>query len=66
MAELEHCEIKCASCGFHVYRDIWKPNNEHEQWNVYDPFAMAFKVKSVAMLAITVIAQVPREISRFC
>ena len=27
---------------------------------------MAFKVKSVAMLTITVIAQVPREISRFC
>ena len=52
MAELERFEIKCASLGFHVYRDTWKPKLSqlfevfHEQGNVHDPFATAFKVKS--------------------
>ena len=55
MAELERFEIKCASRGFHIYRDIWKPKPQllevfHEQGNIYDPFAMAFAVKSAAML----------------
>ena len=51
VAELERFEIKCASRGFHVYRDIWKPKLSqllevfHEQGNVHDAFAMAFKVK---------------------
>ena len=72
MAELERFKIKCASRGFHVYRDIWKPKLSrllevfHEQGNVYDPFAMAFKVKSAAMLTKAVLGHTPRKISRFC
>ena len=59
MAELESFKIKCASRGFHVYRDFCKPN-------IHDLFAMAFKVKSAAMLTKAVIGHIPREISRFC
>ena len=72
MVELERLEIKYASSGFHVYKDIWKPTLSqlleifHEQRNVYDPFAMAFKVKSAAMLTKSVIGHIPRDISRFC
>ena len=72
MAELERFEIKCASSGFHVYRHIWKPKLPellqvfHEQGNVHDPFAMAFKVKSAAMSTKAVIGHTPREISQFC
>ena len=63
MAELERFKIKCASRVFHVYRDIWKQKLSqvlHEQGNVYDPFAMAFKLKSAAMLTKAVIADTPR------
>ena len=72
MVELERFEIKYAPRGFHVYKDIWKPKLSqllevfHEQGNVYDPFAMAFKVKSAAMLTKSVIGHIPRNISRFC
>ena len=72
MVELERFEIKYAPRGFHVYKDIWKPKLSqllevfHEQGNVYDPFAMAFKAKSAAMLTKSVIGHIPREISRFC
>ena len=72
MAELERFEIKCVSRGFHVYRDIWKAKLSkllevlHEQGNVHDPFATAFKVKSTAILTKTVIGHIPRQISRFC
>ena len=66
MAELDCFEIKCASRLFHVYRDIWKQKLSqvlkvfHEQGNVHDPFAMAFKLKSAAMLTKAVIADIPR------
>ena len=33
---------------------------------IHDPFAMAFKVKSAAMLTKSVIGHILREISRFC
>ena len=72
MTELERFKIKCASRGFHVYRDIWKSKLSqllevfHEQGNVHDPFAMAVKVKSAAMLTKAVIDHIPREISWFC
>ena len=72
VAELERFEIKCASRGFHVYRDIWKPKLSqllevfHEQGNVHDPFAMVFKVKSAAMLTKAVIGHIAGEISCFC
>ena len=72
MTELQCFKIKCASHGFHVYRDIWKPKLSqllevfHEQENVHDPFAMAVKVKSAAMLTKAVLDHIPREISRFC
>ena len=71
MAELERLEIKCASRGFHVYRDIWKPKLSHllevfhEQGNVHDPFAMVFRVKSAAMLTKAVTDHIPKEISQF-
>ena len=71
MAELERFEIKCASRGFQVYRDIWKPKLSHllevfhEQGNVHDPFAMVFRVKSAAMLTKAVTDHIPKEISRF-
>ena len=61
MAELERFEVKYLSHGFHVYRDIWKQKLSqvlevfHKQGNVHDPFAMAFKVKSAAMLTKAVI-----------
>ena len=64
--------IKCASRGFHFYIDIWKPKLFqllevfHEQGNAHDPFAMAFKVKSAAMLTKAVIGYIPREIYQFC
>ena len=67
MAEHERFGIKCASRGFHVYRDIWKPKLSqllevfHEQGNVHDPFAMVFKVKSAAMLTKAVIGHTPKE-----
>ena len=38
----------------------------HEQGNVHDPFAMAFKVKSAVILAKAVIDHVRSELSRFC
>ena len=44
--------MPCASRGYHVYREIWKPAlGEHLQigqklGNVHDPFAIAIKVKS--------------------
>ena len=66
MAELDCFEIKCASRLFHVYRDIWKQKLSqvlkvfHEQGNVYDPFAMALKVKSPAMLTKAVIGHISR------
>ena len=72
MAELERFEIKCASLGFHVYRDTWKPKLSqlfevfHEQGNVHDPFATAFKVKSAAILTKAVSGHIPREIPQFC
>ena len=72
MAELERFEIKCASLGFHVYRDIWMPKLSqlfevfHEQGNIHDPFAIAFKVKSTAILTKAVSGHIPREIPQFC
>ena len=72
IAELERFEIKCASRGIQVYRDVCKPKLSQplevfpEQGNIYDPFAMVFEVKSAAMLTKTVIGRIPRKISRFC
>ena len=72
IAELERFEIKCASGGIQVYRDVCKPKLSQplevfpEQGNIYDPFAMVFEVKSAAMLTKTVIGRIPRKISRFC
>ena len=40
-------------------------NFVHEQGNVHDPFAMAFKVKSAAVFIKAVIGHIPREICRF-
>ena len=68
--ELDRFEIKCASRGFHVYREKPKLSRSlevfQEQGHVHDPLATAFKVKSAAMLTKAVIGHMPREISRFC
>ena len=72
MANLERFEIKCASRGFHVYREIWKPKSgqelqvKHEEGNIHDPFAMAFKLKTKETLTTIVVGHIPRELSRFC
>ena len=68
--ELERFEIKCASRGFHVYREKPKLSRSlevfQEQGHVHDPLATAFKVKNAVMLTKAVIGHMPREISRFC
>ena len=52
--------------------DIWKSKIFqllevfHEQGNVHNPFAMAFKVKSAAMLTKPITDHTPIEMSRFC
>lgn len=70
---LKQFEMPCASRGYHVYREIWKPAlGEHLQMsqelgNVHDPFAIAIKVKIRGRLTNDEIAgHIPREISRFC
>ena len=72
MENLERFEIKCTSRGFHVYRTHWKPKLgqdlqvQHEEGNVHDPFAMAFKLKTQATLTPAVVGHISREISHFC
>lgn len=66
-------EIKCASRGFQVYRDVWNPrmgeklNVQHEHGNVHDPFALTLSVKRRgSFVEWEVVGHLPREISRFC
>ena len=72
MANLGRFEIKCASCGFYVYREIWKPNSDqelqvkHEDGNIHDSFSMAFKLKTKETSTAIFVGHIPGELSRFC
>ena len=72
MAELKRFKIKCVSHGLHIYWAIRKLKLSEllevfqEQGNIHDPFSIAFKVKSAAILTKAVIGHIPREISWFC
>ena len=52
MENKEHFEIKCGSRGFHQYRKFWTPRLSEklevvrERGNVYDPYAMALRIKT--------------------
>ena len=58
-------------CGFHVYRDIWKPslyqfiNFKQERNNRYDRFAVAGMTKLPGTLAASIVGHMARELSRF-
>ena len=65
-------EMACASRGFHVYRELWKPKLgqklqiDQEISNIHDPFAISLRAKIVGKLTDNEIAgHIPREISRF-
>ena len=66
-------EIHCASRGFHVYREVWRPvlgeflEMEQDYGNVHDPFSIAIKAVSRERLTnFEIVGHIPREISRFC
>lgn len=66
-------EIACASRGFHVYRELWKPKLgqklqiDQEIGNIHDPFAISLGAKIVGKLTDNeIVGHIPREISRFC
>ena len=58
-------------CGFHVYRDIWKPplnqfiKFKEERNNRYDGFAVAGMTKLPGTLAASIVGHMPRELSSF-
>ena len=66
-------EIACASQGFHVYRELWKPKLvktlqiDQEIGNIHDPFAISLGAKIVGKLTDNeIVGHIPREISCFC
>ena len=66
-------EITCASRGFHVYRELWKPKLgqnlqvKQEIGNLHDPFAISLGAKIPGKLTdFDIVGHIPREISRFC
>ena len=66
-------QIACASRGFHVYRELWKPklgqklNVDQEIGNLHDPFAISLGAKIAGKLTdFEIVGHIPREISRFC
>ena len=71
---MQQFELECASRGYHVYRDVWRPVRgeileiENDYGNVHDPFALSLNAQSnrrrLAMYDI--VGHIPREISRFC
>ena len=64
-------EFSCGLRDFHVYSNIWKPKlNEkiyitHERENMYDPNTMAGKVMLPEILVASIVAHIPKEISRY-
>ena len=71
---MQQFELECASRGYHVYRDVWRPVRgeileiENDYGNVHDPFALSLNAhlnrRRLAMYDI--VGHIPREISRFC
>ena len=66
-------EITCASRGFHVYRELWKPNLgqnlqvKQEIGNSHDPFSISLGAKIPEKLTdFDIVGHIPRQISRFC
>jgi len=66
-------EIDCASRGFHVYRELWRPKLgqnlevKQEVANLHDPFAVSLGAKIPGNLTdFDIVGHIPREISRFC
>ena len=49
---MQQFEINCASRGFHIYRDMWRPVRgeilevEQDYGNVHDPFALSLNAAS--------------------
>ena len=72
-SEKQQFEITCASCGFHVYRELWKPKLsqnlqvKEEIGNLHDPFTISLRAKIPGKLTdFDIVGHIPREISRFC
>ena len=72
MENKEHFEIKCGSRGSHQYRHFWTPKlNEklevvRERGNVYNPYAMALRIKTRKTIeGHCIIGHLPGEISHF-
>ena len=66
-------EIACASRGFHVYREIWRPKLgqmlqvSQEIGKVHDHFAISLGANIPGKLShFDIVGHIPREISRFC
>ena len=66
-------EITCASRGFRVYREFWKPKLgqnlqvKQEIGNLHDSFAISLGAKIPGKLTdFVIVGHIPREISRFC
>ena len=66
-------EIACASRGFHVYCELWKPKLgqklqiDEEIGNIHDLFAISLGAKIVGKLTDNeIVGHIPCEISRFC
>ena len=66
-------EIACASRGFHVYHELWKPKLvkklqiDQEIGNIHDPFAISLGAKIVGKLTDNeIVGDIPREIICFC
>lgn len=71
--EGEFLKIRCASRGYHVYREIWRPKMGQslivhpEKNNLHDPYAMGLFAKIPGKITEeTLVGHIPREISRFC
>lgn len=60
----------CGLCGFHVYKEIWKPivgellRCSHKRNDIYDHYAIAANKRLCGRLANSIAGHLPREISR--
>ena len=66
-------EIACASRGFHIYCELWKPKLgqklqiDQEISNIHNPFTISLGAKIVGKLTHNeIVGHIPHEISRFC
>ena len=72
-SDREFFKILCASRGYHVYREIWRPKTDQsliilpEKNNLHDPYSMGFFTRIPGKITNkTLVGHIPREISRFC